>query len=153
MPTFPGSATRQSASIAGRGSARRQVGPPVDADHARRMRRRRDLGEQRRLDVLARDEQLDRLGGRRRDEILALAGEEAELVAPAPLVQLAHELQLLVVAGGRSPAATRSRRARYCGERRLRLLGELAELLGIADREVGEHLAVELDLGRLQARR
>ncbi len=78
---------------------RRQVVAPVDADHARRMGRGRDLGEQLRLDVLARNEQLDRLGGRRLDEILALADEQPELVAPAPLVQLADELQLLVVAG------------------------------------------------------
>jgi hypothetical protein len=63
----------------------------------------RDLGEQRRLDVLARDEQLDRLPARRAagvDEILALGDEQPELVAPAPLAQLADELELLVVAGG-----------------------------------------------------
>jgi hypothetical protein len=34
------------------------------------------------------------------DEILALDDEEPELVAPAPLVQLADELELLVVARG-----------------------------------------------------
>ena len=34
----PGSATRQSASVTGRATARRQVGAPVDADHARRVR-------------------------------------------------------------------------------------------------------------------
>jgi hypothetical protein len=64
------------------------------------MRCRRDLRQQPRLDVLARDEQLDRLGCRGVDEILAFAGEEFELVAPAPLVQLADEFQLLVVARG-----------------------------------------------------
>jgi hypothetical protein len=64
------------------------------------VRGRRHLGEQRRLDVLAGDEQLDRLGRRGVDEILALTGEEPELVPPAPLVQLADELELLVVARG-----------------------------------------------------
>jgi hypothetical protein len=45
------------------------------------MPERRDLCEERRLDVLARDEQL-------------------ELVAPAPVVELADELEPLVVARG-----------------------------------------------------
>ena len=62
------------------------------------MRRRRDLGEQLRLDVLACAEEVDRLGGRRLDGVLALDEEEAELVAPPLVVQLAHELQPLVVA-------------------------------------------------------
>src|SRR5439155_4233565 len=78
-----------------------QIVPPVDADHARRMRERRDLRQERRLDVLACDEQLDRLDAARgHDEILALDREEAELLPPAPLVQLADELQPLVVLGG-----------------------------------------------------
>jgi hypothetical protein len=34
------------------------------------------------------------------DEILTFRDEQPELVAPAPLVQLADELELLVVAGG-----------------------------------------------------
>ena len=61
------------------------------------MRERRDAREQRRLDGLARDEELDRLDpGRRgrRDEILALDGEEPELLALALLrEELADELQ------------------------------------------------------------
>ena len=66
------------------------------------MSERRHLGEQPRLDVVARDEQLDRLDPCRRgriDEVLSLDEEEPELVAPAALVQLADELQLLVVPG------------------------------------------------------
>ena len=62
VPTLPGSATRQSASDGRPLLGCRQVGATVDADHTRRVRGRRDLGEQPRLDVLARDEQLDRLG-------------------------------------------------------------------------------------------
>jgi hypothetical protein len=59
------------------------------------MTERRDLGQQRRLDVLSRDEQLDGLvtgRARRVDEILALGDEQAQLVAPPALVQLADEL-------------------------------------------------------------
>jgi hypothetical protein len=64
---------------------------------------RRHLGQQRRLDVLAGDQDIDRLeaagvGGV--DEVLTLDEEEPELVAPASLVQLADELEPLVVAGG-----------------------------------------------------
>jgi len=62
---------------------------------------RRHLGEQRRLDVLAGDEQLDRLDSgvaRGVDEILALGDEQPELVAPAPVPELADELEPLVVA-------------------------------------------------------
>jgi hypothetical protein len=63
------------------------------------MRERRDLRQQFCGDVLARHEQLDsRDAGRRLDEILALRNEEPELVAPAPVVELADELELLVVA-------------------------------------------------------
>jgi hypothetical protein len=65
------------------------------------MRERRDLREQRRLDVLARDQQLDRLdAGGRLDQVLPLDGEQPELVAPAPVVELADELEPLVVARG-----------------------------------------------------
>jgi hypothetical protein len=66
------------------------------------MSKRRHLREQLRLDVVAGDEQLDGLYPYRRrrvDEILTLDEEEPELVAPAALVQLADELELLVVAG------------------------------------------------------
>jgi len=63
----------------------------------------RDLGQEHRLDVLAGDEQLDRLDpgvDRRLDEILTLRDEEPELVAPAAVLQLADELELLVVERG-----------------------------------------------------
>jgi hypothetical protein len=62
------------------------------------VRERRDLGQQLRFDRLPRHEQIHRLDRRRLDEILALDDEEAELVAPAPVAQLADELQPLVVA-------------------------------------------------------
>ena len=65
------------------------------------MRERRHLGQQRRLDVLAGDEQVDRLDAAGRlDEILTLRDEQLELVSPAPVVELADELEPLVVAGG-----------------------------------------------------
>jgi len=64
------------------------------------VRERRDLGQERRLDVLARDEQVDRLDpAGRLDEILTLRDEQLELVAPAPVMELADELEPLVVAG------------------------------------------------------
>jgi hypothetical protein len=63
------------------------------------MRERRHLGEQRRLDVLARDEHVDRLDVLG-EQILALDDEQPELVAPAPIVELADELEPLVVARG-----------------------------------------------------
>ncbi|HEX6663014.1 MAG TPA: hypothetical protein VF025_05020 [Gaiellaceae bacterium] len=65
------------------------------------MRERRDLRQQLGRDVLTRDEQLDRLDSRapsRLDDILALGGEQPELVAPPALEQLADELELLVLA-------------------------------------------------------
>jgi hypothetical protein len=66
------------------------------------MCQRRHLGKQSRLDVLAGDQQLNWLDAgsiRRGDEILALRREEPELVAPAAVLQLANELELLVLAG------------------------------------------------------
>jgi len=63
----------------------------------------RDLGQERRLDVLTGDEQFHRLDPgveRSTDKILALRDEEPELVAPAAVVQLADELELLVVERG-----------------------------------------------------
>jgi hypothetical protein len=62
------------------------------------MRERRDLGEQRGLDVLPSDEQLDRLDAVG-DEILPLDGEQPKLLPPAPVVELADELEPFVVAG------------------------------------------------------
>jgi hypothetical protein len=67
------------------------------------MPKRRDLGQERRLDVLSGNEQFDRLDpgvDRRLHEILTLRDEEPELVAPAAVVQLADELELLVVERG-----------------------------------------------------
>jgi hypothetical protein len=65
------------------------------------MRERRDLGEQIGGDRLTGDEQLDRLeAGIRRgvDEVFALGDEQPELVTPAPVMELADELEPLVVA-------------------------------------------------------
>jgi hypothetical protein len=67
------------------------------------MTQRGHLGEQGRLHVLSGDEHLDRLEPHvecRLDEILALRDEEPELVAPAAVVQLPDELELLVLARG-----------------------------------------------------
>jgi hypothetical protein len=67
------------------------------------MPQRRHLREQFRGDVVAGDEQLRRLESRREprfDEVFALDREQPELVAPAPVVELADELEALVVAGG-----------------------------------------------------
>ena len=98
VPTFPGSAMRQSASATGRGSgggrsSRRKT--PTTRGGCATVE---TSASRRGLDVLARDQQFDRLGRRGRDEVLALADEQPELVAPPPLVQLADELELLVVA-------------------------------------------------------
>jgi hypothetical protein len=62
---------------------------------------RRHLREQLGRDVLSRNEEIDgrdpgRGGGR--DEILALGDEQPELVTPAPVPELADELEPLVVA-------------------------------------------------------
>src|SRR5687768_386727 len=67
------------------------------------MPERRRVRQQRRLDRLARDEQLDRLdagGPGRVDEVLPFRHEQAQLRAPAARGELADELQLLVVARG-----------------------------------------------------
>jgi hypothetical protein len=74
------------------------------------MAERRHLGEQRRLDVVAGDEHVDRLEAgvaRGVDEVLTLRREQPELVAPAALVQLPDELELLVVARADQLAAER----------------------------------------------
>jgi hypothetical protein len=63
----------------------------------------RHFRQQARLDVLPRDEELGRIQScvhAGLDEILALRDEEPELVAPAAVVQLADELELLVLARG-----------------------------------------------------
>ena len=99
MPTFPriGDVPERECQ---RTHAVRQVLAPVDADDARRMRERRDLGEKLGRDALARDEQLDRLCGRGGDEILALDDEQAELVAPAPVLQPAESTSDTGAGGG-----------------------------------------------------
>ena len=77
------------------------LAPAEDADDARRMSERRNLCQQPPLDILAGDEQLVRLVARCErgvDQILALGDEQPELVAPTALVQLANELELLVLA-------------------------------------------------------
>ena len=64
------------------------------------MPERRHRRQQRRLDVLARDEQVDLLVttfARGLDEVFALDHEQPELVAPPAVAQLANELELLVV--------------------------------------------------------
>ena len=77
----------------------RQIRPPVYRDHARRMRRARNVGEQLRFDVLARPEQVDRRHRRSGDSVLALDEEQPELLAPALVVQLPNELEAVVVPG------------------------------------------------------
>ena len=100
VPTLPGSPTCQSASVSGR-APRGRSRAPVDADHARRVGERRELRDERRLDVLAGDEQLDGLdarGARGLDEVLALADEQPLLLAlPPRLEQAPDQLQLRVV--------------------------------------------------------
>jgi hypothetical protein len=67
------------------------------------MRELGQLGEELRLHVPARDEQIDRFDPRRTcrlDEVLSFDREQPQLVSPAPVVELADELQALVVARG-----------------------------------------------------
>jgi hypothetical protein len=67
------------------------------------MRERRRLRKQLRRDVLSRHEHVRRLepGGKTGfEEVLPLDGEQSKLVAPAPVVELADELQPLVVSRG-----------------------------------------------------
>jgi hypothetical protein len=67
------------------------------------MSERRDLCQQLRLDVFTGDQQLGRLDPDRRrcvNDVLALGNEETELLAPAAVVELPDELELLVLARG-----------------------------------------------------
>jgi hypothetical protein len=67
------------------------------------MAQRGHLGQEGGLHVLSCDEHLDRLDSRlegRIHEIFTLRDEEPELVAPAAVVQLPDELELLVLARG-----------------------------------------------------
>jgi hypothetical protein len=98
----------------------RQILASEDADHTRRMAQRGDLGQQGRLHVLFGDEHLDRLNPgveRRLHEVLALRNEEPKLFAPAAVVQLANELELLVLARGdqaaSEPSADLAQRRRF----------------------------------------
>jgi hypothetical protein len=81
----------------------RQVLAPEHTDHPGRVGERRDFSKQRRLDVLARNQKLDGVDAcslSRGDQILTFCDEEPEFVPPAAVVQLANELELLVLAGG-----------------------------------------------------
>jgi hypothetical protein len=65
------------------------------------MRERRHLGEQLGRHVLARDERVGGLepgGEPGLEEVLPLDDEQPELVPPAPVAELADELEPLVVA-------------------------------------------------------
>jgi hypothetical protein len=74
------------------------------------MPERRHLCEQLGLDVLAGDEEVDRgRVARSRNEILPFDDEQPELVAPAPVMELADELEPLVVAGSDQPIRIRVR--------------------------------------------
>src|SRR6266550_7164761 len=72
------------------------------------MAQRGYLGQQGRFHVLSRDKRLDRLDPCREGrlhEIFTFSDEEPELVAPAPVVQLPDELELLVLARGDQAAS------------------------------------------------
>jgi hypothetical protein len=67
------------------------------------MRKRRDLSEELPRNIVPRDEDVRRLEpGRepRLEQILPLDREQPEFFAPAPVMELADELEPLVVAGG-----------------------------------------------------
>src|SRR5438105_14561771 len=83
-----------------RTGAARQVVSAIDPDHPGRVRERRHLGEELGGDVLACDEQIGRFGNGRGDKILAFRDKQPKLVSPAPVMELADELEPLVVAGG-----------------------------------------------------
>jgi hypothetical protein len=72
------------------------------------VRKRRHLRQELRRDVVARHEQIDGIGPGGDDEILALGDEQLELVPPAPVVELADELEPLVVAGGDQASVNRT---------------------------------------------
>ncbi|HEU5243687.1 MAG TPA: hypothetical protein VFU33_04735 [Gaiellaceae bacterium] len=66
------------------------------------MRERRHPGQQLGLDVLPRNEHVGGIEPRGQpglEQVLALDREQPELVSPAPVVELADELEPLVVAG------------------------------------------------------
>jgi hypothetical protein len=114
------------------------------------MRQGGDGGQQLWLDVLAGDEKLDRLDSRRArrlDEILALDGEEPELLALALLrEELADELQRRV----RRRRDQQELRSLVGRERGLRLLDDRGERGRVGHGQIGQDLAVELDPGLVQ---
>ena len=61
------------------------------------MRERRHLGKERRLDVLPCDEEVDGLDAPG-NEVLPFDSEQPKLVPPAPVAELADELEPFVVA-------------------------------------------------------
>jgi hypothetical protein len=69
---------------------------------------RRHLRQKLRRHVVACNEQIDWIGSGCDDEILAFRDEQLELVAPAPVVELADELEPLVVAGGDQAGVNRT---------------------------------------------
>jgi len=80
-----------------------EIVAPKDGDDPWWMRERRHLCEQLGRDVLARDKHVRRLNPGDQtslEQILPLDRKQPELVPPAPLVELADELEPLVVAGG-----------------------------------------------------
>ena len=87
------------------------------------MREGRHLREQRRVDVLVRNEDVGRLEAGTEtslDKILTLNREQPKLVTPTPLLELAEKLEPLVVAR-RDQLPSRWRRlALSAGRRRLR---------------------------------
>ena len=83
--------------------AAREVLAAEDGDDPRRVRECRHLREQLRRDVLSGDENVRRLepgGEPGLEQILPLDREQPELVPPAPVVELADELEPLVVSRG-----------------------------------------------------
>jgi hypothetical protein len=80
-----------------------QIVAAENGDDARRVRERRYLREQLGGDVLSGGENVRGLepgGEAGLEQILALDREQPELVPPAPVVELADELEPLVVARG-----------------------------------------------------
>jgi len=86
-----------------RPSATREIVSAEDGDNARRVRERRYLREELSGNVLSGDENVRRLepaGEPGLEQILPLDREQPELVPPAPVAELADELEPLVVARG-----------------------------------------------------
>jgi hypothetical protein len=65
------------------------------------MRERRDLGEQFRRNVLTGDQEIDRVGTGRNDEILTFRDEQPKLVSPAPVSEPADATSYAATGGAR----------------------------------------------------